>query len=102
LLGHLADDTCSSEAVDIWSSETVEELSAVNLREEDTGAFLEKSVVIRGSRCSLPCLADALQNLYDLLEVANVEYGQDELDMSEMSIAGEKWLVAGLAVFPLA
>lgn len=53
----------------------MQEFSAVDLGEEDTGAFLEKSVLIRGCALSLSCLADALENLNDLLEIADVEYG---------------------------
>lgn len=53
-------------------------------------------------RLYLPCLANALKYLYDLLEVAHVEYRQDKLDMSEMAVAGKEWLVACLAGLSLA
>lgn len=40
--------------------------------------------------------------MYDLLEIANVEDGQNELDMSEMAVASQKWFVTSRAVLPFA
>lgn len=69
------------EVVDIRSTKLLQELSALWLREENSGASF----------------TDFLQNRYDELEVADVECWQGETNMSEVTITVLQAFTAGLA-----